>query len=153
MIIFFYFPFFFLLLSSQVQETNPTTGSLEIISVTEDEPPVPQIQFTFKRFFFIPQARVDPSADGSGRDNPQPFAIPMATVCQSSHTGEGETRPSSPRCEVCQLSDVMTSCVDLHTQAFFTARLFTQKQNVSPRFSDTFLNGLFEILPTWRLVH
>ncbi|XP_037997621.1 transmembrane protease serine 3 [Motacilla alba alba] len=54
----------------EVQETNPTTGSLEIISVTEDEPPVPQIQFTFKRFFFIPQARVDPSADGSGDIEP-----------------------------------------------------------------------------------
>ncbi|RMC06190.1 hypothetical protein DUI87_15620 [Hirundo rustica rustica] len=53
-----------------VQETNPTAGSLEIISVAEDEPPVPQIQFTFKRFFFIPQARVDPSADESGDIEP-----------------------------------------------------------------------------------
>ncbi|XP_074938047.1 transmembrane protease serine 3 [Phalacrocorax aristotelis] len=48
----------------EVQETNPTTGSLEIISVTEDELPVPEIQFSFKRFFFIPQAKVDPSANG-----------------------------------------------------------------------------------------
>lgn len=77
MIILYFFFFFFLLLS-QVQETNPTTGSLEIISVTEDEPPVPQIQFTFKRFFFIPQARVDPSADGSGKDNPQPLCAKLA---------------------------------------------------------------------------
>ncbi|PKU36735.1 transmembrane protease serine 3 [Limosa lapponica baueri] len=53
-----------------VQETNPTTGSLEIISITEDEPPVSEVQFSFKRFFFIPQAKVDPSADGSGDIEP-----------------------------------------------------------------------------------
>jgi len=52
---------------SQAQGANPTTGSLEIISITEDGPPVPEIQFSFKRFFSI-QVRVDPSADGSGRD-------------------------------------------------------------------------------------
>jgi len=60
---------------SQVQATNPTTGSLEIVSITEDEPPVPEIQFCFKRFFFIPQAKVDPSADGSGKDTAQLFDL------------------------------------------------------------------------------
>ncbi|KAJ7420047.1 transmembrane protease serine 3 [Willisornis vidua] len=63
-----------------VQETNPTTGSLEIISVTEDESPVPQIQFTFKRFFFIPQARVDPSADGSGDIEPPSMCHAFASL-------------------------------------------------------------------------
>lgn len=70
-----YLLFFFFLLLSQVQETNPTTGSLEIISITEDEPPVPEIQFSFKRFFCIPQAKVDPTADGSGRDTAQLFDL------------------------------------------------------------------------------
>ncbi|POI35587.1 hypothetical protein CIB84_000662, partial [Bambusicola thoracicus] len=60
---------FLFLLLSQAQGANPTTGSLEIISITEDGPPVPEIQFSFKRFFSI-QVRVDPSADGSGDIEP-----------------------------------------------------------------------------------
>ncbi|KAJ7400599.1 transmembrane protease serine 3 [Pitangus sulphuratus] len=64
----------------QVQETNPSTGSLEVISVTEDEPPAPQIQFTFKRFFFIPQARVDASADGPGDIEPPSVCHAFASL-------------------------------------------------------------------------
>lgn len=41
--------------------------------MTEDEPPVPEIQFSFKRFFCIPQVKVDPTADGPGRDTAELF--------------------------------------------------------------------------------
>lgn len=69
--------------------------------------------------------------DNPGLCNPSGHCVPSCACPPraSNHNEEEETRAPSPRCEVCQLSDVMTSCVHLHTQAFFTARLFIQKQS------------------------
>ncbi|XP_014380804.1 transmembrane protease serine 3 [Alligator sinensis] len=48
------------------QETNPNTGNLEVVSVTEDELSAAELCFPCKKFFSIPQAKVDPSAEEEG---------------------------------------------------------------------------------------
>ncbi|XP_075776401.1 transmembrane protease serine 3 [Pelodiscus sinensis] len=54
----------------EVLETNPNTANLEITSVTEDKLPVPEVNFFYKRFLSIQQAKVDPSASEHGAIQP-----------------------------------------------------------------------------------
>lgn len=51
----------------QVLETDSNPGSVEIVSVAEDEPPSAELCLFYKRFFCLQQAKVDPSENENGK--------------------------------------------------------------------------------------